>query len=63
MQNFFLRSHILAGEPTLAKESGYSAHAWLTAKEVEERLRKQGDDKLWDSVKGLFGISSEQEEL
>jgi large subunit ribosomal protein L46 len=60
-QNFFIRSHILAGEPKLSEESGYSTHAWLTAAEVEARLRKQGDDKVWDSVKGMFGVAEETE--
>ncbi|GMK55549.1 hypothetical protein CspeluHIS016_0206050 [Cutaneotrichosporon spelunceum] len=60
-RNFFLRSHILAGEPQPTKESGYSNWAWLTRDEVEERLRKQGDDKLWESVKGMFGVGSQEE--
>ncbi|WOO78533.1 54S ribosomal protein L17, mitochondrial [Vanrija pseudolonga] len=59
-RNFFLRSHILAGEPKLSKDSGYKTHAWLTAPEVEARLRKQGDDKIWESVKGMFGVGEEE---
>ncbi|KAL1407484.1 hypothetical protein Q8F55_006917 [Vanrija albida] len=59
-RNFFLRSHILAGEPSLSKDSGYKTHAWLTAPEVEARLRKQGDDKVWESVKGMFGVGEEE---
>ncbi|TYJ53736.1 hypothetical protein B9479_005644 [Cryptococcus floricola] len=58
-RTFFLRGHILAGEPTLSPSSPYTAHAWLTAEEVEERLKKQGDDKIWESVKGMFGVSKE----
>lgn len=60
LQNFFLRSHILAGEPKLSKDSGYKTHAWLTAPEIEARLRKQGDDKIWESVKGMFGVGEEE---
>lgn len=44
----------------LKKESGYSKGAWLTAEEVEERLRKQGDEKLWDGVKGMLGVGEEE---
>lgn len=47
----------------MQKESGYSAHAWLTTEEVEERLRKQGDGALWDSVKGMFGVGAAEEQL
>ncbi|RSH77766.1 54S ribosomal protein L17 mitochondrial [Apiotrichum porosum] len=57
-RNFFLRSHILGGEPKLSKEAGWSKHAWLTAEEVEARLRKQGDDKVWDNVKAMFGCTT-----
>lgn len=45
----------------LKKESGYSKGAWLTAEEVEERLRKQGDEKLWETVQGMFGKGIEEE--
>lgn len=55
-----MRSHILAGEPQPTKESGITSWAWLTAEEVQERLRKQGDDELWNSVKGMFGVGEEE---
>ncbi|KAK8865775.1 hypothetical protein IAR55_000922 [Kwoniella newhampshirensis] len=52
---FFLRGHILAGEPSLSSSSSYSTFAWLSAAEVEDRLRNQGDEHLWTSIKGMFG--------
>lgn len=55
-----MRSHILAGEPKPTKESGISSWAWLTTEEIEERLRKQGDEKLWDGVKGMFGVMEQE---
>ncbi|ADV21168.1 hypothetical protein I305_00776 [Cryptococcus gattii E566] len=55
-RTFFIRGHILGGEPTLSSSSPYSSWAWLTAPEVEARLRQQGEGKLWDDVKGMFGI-------
>ncbi|GFZ43199.1 hypothetical protein JCM24511_00918 [Saitozyma sp. JCM 24511] len=58
-RTFFLRSHILAGEPSIPQTAGWSAHAWLSAKEVEEKLRAQGDDKVWDAVKGMFGVAED----
>ncbi|WVW82195.1 hypothetical protein I302_104201 [Kwoniella bestiolae CBS 10118] len=61
-RTFFLRGHILAGQPTLAPSSNYTSHAWLSAKEVEERLRNQGDEKLWEGVKGMFGVAEEVDE-
>ncbi|RSH92615.1 54S ribosomal protein L17 mitochondrial [Saitozyma podzolica] len=54
---FFLRSHILAGEPSIPQTAGWSGHAWLSAKEVEEKLRAQGDEKVWEAVKGMFGVA------
>jgi large subunit ribosomal protein L46 len=56
-QTFFLRSHILAGEPSIPQTAGWSGHAWLSAKEVEEKLRAQGDEKVWEAVKGMFGVA------
>ncbi|WVQ85453.1 hypothetical protein IAT38_007618 [Cryptococcus sp. DSM 104549] len=58
-RTFFIRGHILAGEPTLSSPSPYSTWAWLTTPEVEAKLRKQGDEKLWEGVKGLFGVGEE----
>ncbi|WWC58539.1 mitochondrial 54S ribosomal protein mL46 [Kwoniella dejecticola CBS 10117] len=58
-RTFFLRGHILSGQPTLSSTS----HAWLNVKEIEDRLRTQGDGKLWESIKGMFGISEEVDEL
>ncbi|WWD18045.1 hypothetical protein CI109_102492 [Kwoniella shandongensis] len=62
-RTFFLRGHILAGEPSLSSSSGYSAFAWLSAAEVEDRLRKQGDEKLWESIKGMFGKPESGEDV
>ncbi|WVR05807.1 hypothetical protein IAU60_002832 [Kwoniella sp. DSM 27419] len=58
-RTFFLRGHILGGEPTLSESSTYSSFAWLNAAEVEERLKQQGDEQLWESVKGMFGVADE----
>nr|ODN86497.1 hypothetical protein L203_04199 [Cryptococcus depauperatus CBS 7841] len=59
-RTFFMKGHILAGEPTLSSESPYSSWAWLTQAEIEDRLRTQGNEKLWESIKGIFGIPSEE---
>ncbi|KAK4688914.1 large subunit ribosomal protein L46, partial [Tremellales sp. Uapishka_1] len=56
-RNFFLKSHILAGEPDLSKSSLYSTWAWLTPAEIEEKLKSQGDQAVWESIRGFFGIS------
>lgn len=36
-------------------------HAWLRPDEIEARLKKQGDEKVWEAIKGMFGIKAEQE--
>ncbi|KAK6905600.1 hypothetical protein L486_07044 [Kwoniella mangroviensis CBS 10435] len=61
-RTFFLRGHILAGQPTLTSSSIYTSHAWLNVREIEDRLRKQGDEKIWESVKGMFGIPEQEVE-
>ncbi|WWC86141.1 uncharacterized protein L201_001013 [Kwoniella dendrophila CBS 6074] len=61
-RTFFLRGHILAGQPTISESSEYASHAWLNVAEIEETLKNQGDEKLWDSIKGMFGISEENVE-
>jgi len=33
----------------------------LTAEEVEGRLVEQGDEKVWEGVRGMFGIGMEDE--
>lgn len=62
-KTFFLKSHILGGEPTYEKSSGMTDHAWLRPDEIEGRLKKQGDEKLWASIKGMFGVTTTQEDL
>jgi large subunit ribosomal protein L46 len=56
IQTFFLRSHILAGEPQLSSKAEFSSWAWLTPKEVEEKLKAQGDEKIWEGIKAMFGV-------
>ncbi|OCF33231.1 hypothetical protein I316_04972 [Kwoniella heveanensis BCC8398] len=58
-RTFFLKGHILAGQPTLSSASGYTSFAWLNASEVEIRLKEQGDEKLWDEIKGIFGVAED----
>ncbi|ORY28653.1 hypothetical protein BCR39DRAFT_534699 [Naematelia encephala] len=60
-RTFFLRSHVLAGEPKLSKSSPWSEWAWLSSAEVQARLRKQGDDAFWEDIKGLFGVADDVE--
>lgn len=60
-QSFFLRSHILAGEPSLRPKSDYQSWSWLTRQEVEERLMSQGDEAVWEGVKGMFGVADESD--
>lgn len=60
-QTFFLKSHILGGEPTYEKSSGMTDHAWLRPEEIEARLKKQGDEKVWEAIKGMFGVKVEDE--
>jgi len=59
IQTFFLRSHILAGEPKLSSSAAFSSWAWLTPKEVEEKLKAQGDEKIWEGLKAMFGVVHE----
>ncbi|KAL7422862.1 hypothetical protein Q5752_002159 [Cryptotrichosporon argae] len=54
--NFFLRAHVLAGEITPLASAKIESWAWLTANEVEERLKAQGDEAIWQGVKGMFGV-------
>jgi hypothetical protein len=28
----------------------------LTPKEVEEKLKAQGDEKIWEGIKAMFGV-------
>jgi large subunit ribosomal protein L46 len=60
-QTFFLRSHILAGEPNPTSESGISTWAWLTPSEIEERLKGQGDEQVWERVQLMFGMMPEEQ--
>lgn len=39
--------------------SPYSAWAWLTPSEVEERLTKQGDEQVWEGIKAMFGLGQQ----
>jgi large subunit ribosomal protein L46 len=49
----------LAGEPKLSSSAEFSSWAWLTAKEVEEKLKSQGDEKIWEGIKAMFGVVQE----
>ena len=55
-QTFFLKSHILAGEPKLPENASWDGLAWLNPEEIESRLRAQGDELYWEGIKGMFGI-------
>ncbi|ORX34215.1 hypothetical protein BD324DRAFT_583915, partial [Kockovaella imperatae] len=55
-RTFYLRSHILGGEPKLSSSGPWSDLAWLNLSELEERLKAQGDEPLWDGVKAIFGV-------
>ena len=56
-----MRSHVLAGEPELAQAAPWSGWAWLTVDEVEKRFLDQGDVRLWDGIRGMFGLVSEED--
>ncbi|EIW72818.1 hypothetical protein TREMEDRAFT_25833 [Tremella mesenterica DSM 1558] len=60
---FFLRSHIIAGEPLPSSTSDITDLAWLTPTEIERRLVDQGSEHLWKGVKDLFGISQSDMDL
>lgn len=45
----------------MASDSPYSAWAWVTPSEIEERLRKQGDEKVWNGIKAMFGIGEQEQ--
>ena len=51
-----MRSHILGGEPKFPASVPWNNLAWLNLTELEERLRSQGDEMLWESIKGMFGV-------
>jgi large subunit ribosomal protein L46 len=59
-QTFFLRSHIMAGEPKLSSKAAFTSWAWLTPKEIEEKLKAQGDEKVWEGIKAMFGVVEEE---
>ena len=49
-RTFFLRSHILAGEPRPTADFPWKSWAWLTRREIKDKLGKE-----WDSVSNMFG--------
>lgn len=52
---------MLAGEPQLAKHK--IDWAWLTLEEIQDRLRKQGEDAKWEEMKGMLGATEEVDTL
>jgi len=57
-RTFFLRSHILAGEPKLDPASPTSSWAWLIPSEIEDRLRSHGDEAMWQAIERILGSST-----
>jgi large subunit ribosomal protein L46 len=44
----------------LASGATFSSWAWLTPTEVEEKLKGQGDEKVWQGIKAMFGAVEEE---
>ena len=53
-QTYFLKSHILAGEPRLTKDAPWKSYAWLTKSELQARLSEQKQNQ-WEDVRPVFG--------
>lgn len=55
-KTFIFKCHILAGAPAPEKDSSVSDWAWLTKKEVEAKLKEQGEEGVltWENVKPLL---------
>ena len=57
-ETFFLRSHILSGQPTLSPSSAYESWSWLRASEAEDKMiSNQRDGSSWQRVKSMLGLS------
>jgi len=50
----------MAGEPKLSSDATFSSWAWLTPKEIEGKLKAQGDEKVWEGIKVMFGVVEEE---
>lgn len=53
VQTFIFKSHILAGQPTLASSSPYSEYAWLTKPEIQ-RVMMGSAETEWVQVEPLL---------
>ncbi|KAK1927709.1 hypothetical protein DB88DRAFT_478955 [Papiliotrema laurentii] len=53
-RTYFLKSHILAGEPRLTKDAPWKSYAWLTKSELQARLSEQKQNQ-WEDVRPVFG--------
>jgi len=49
----------MAGEPKLSSKAAFTSWAWLTPKEIAEKLKAQGDEKVWEGIKAMFGVVEE----